>query len=69
MANMSYCRFENTNRDLLDCVLVMEEACDLKELNLSESELSNLKFMRTFCKRFLEESDRLLNEMVDFDEQ
>lgn len=26
MANMSYCRFENTNRDFEDCVEAVEEA-------------------------------------------
>ena len=62
MANMSYCRFENTADDLRDCVNTMEEAYDLVDLDLSPSELSNLKFMRTFCEKFLEEADRLLND-------
>ena len=68
MANMSYCRFENTSNDLRDCVDAMEEAYDLPELDLSKSELSSLKYMRQLCERFLEESERLLNaESVDFD--
>jgi hypothetical protein len=62
MANMSYCRFENTNNDLRDCVGAMEEAYDLADLDLSKTELSSLKNMRWLCEKFLEESDRLLNE-------
>ena len=68
MSNMSYCRFENTNHDLRDCVGAMEEAYDMAELDLSKSELSSLKNMRFLCEKFLEESERLLNaESVDFD--
>ena len=70
MANMSYCRFENTSNDLRDCVGAMEEAYDMAELDLSRTELSSLKYMRELCERFLEESDRLLNaESEDFDGQ
>jgi hypothetical protein len=29
MTNMSYCRFENTYKDLLDCLKALEEAGDL----------------------------------------
>lgn len=28
MANMSYCRFENTNMDLLDCINAIGQALD-----------------------------------------
>ena len=70
MANMSYCRFQNTSGDLRDCVDAMEEAYDLAELDLSREELQSLKWMRDLCERFLEESDRLLAaESEDFDSQ
>lgn len=70
MANMSYCRFENTSRDLIDCVDVMMEAYDLQDLDLSNNELMSLKYMRTFCEKFLEEANRLLNtESIDFDDE
>ena len=62
MANMSYCRFENTSDDLLDCVNAMQEACELEELDLSEYESSAMKRMRKLCERFLEEYDRLHGE-------
>lgn len=68
MSNMSYCRFENTNMDLRDCVGAMEEAYDLADLDLSNSELSSMKNMRWLCEKFIEESNRLLaHETVDFD--
>jgi hypothetical protein len=69
MSNMSYCRFQNTSMDLRDCVDAMQEAYDLPELDLSKDELQSLKWMRSLCEQFLEESERLLNaESVDFDE-
>ena len=70
MANMSYCRFENTSNDLRDCVGAMEEAYDMADLDLSRTELSAMKYMRDLCEKFLEESERLLNaESEDFDGQ
>jgi hypothetical protein len=68
MANMSYCMFENTSNDLRQCTSAMEEAYDLPELDLSKDELRSMKYMRSLCEKFLEESDRLLAaESVDFD--
>jgi hypothetical protein len=61
MANMSYCRFENTSNDLKDCVLTMEEEMeDLSDLN--EYELRAFKHMKTLCERFLESYERLTGE-------
>ena len=69
MANMSYCMFENTSNDLRDCVSAMEEAYDLPELDLSESEMISMRYMYRLCKKFLAEHDRLMSaESVDFDE-
>ena len=36
MANMSYCRFQNTLRDLEDCFEALEELESLEELSTSE---------------------------------
>ena len=69
MANMSYCMFENTSNDLRDCVSAMEEAYDVPELDLSESEMISMQYMYRLCKNFLAEYDRLMiAEPVDFDE-
>lgn len=39
MANMSYCRFQNTVQDMEDCFAVMDEAVDMNEpLDLSDDE-------------------------------
>ena len=59
MSNMSYCRFENTYNDLRDCVGVMEDAVDLPELDLSESEKDAMFGMKRTCEMFLESFARL----------
>ena len=39
MANMSYCRFQNTVMDMQDCFNAMDEAVDLNEsMDLSSDE-------------------------------
>lgn len=37
MANMSYCRFENTYRDLLDCLVHMDD----EDLSADEAKYRN----------------------------
>lgn len=59
MANMSYCRFENTSNDLRDCVNVMEEAYNLRDMDLSREELDAMKWMRELCNRFINTLDHL----------
>ena len=59
MSNMSYCRFENTSRDLRDCVDAMEEAYTVDELDLSQSELASMNRMRVLCQEFLDQYERL----------
>lgn len=65
MANMSYCRFENTSHDLRDCVDAMQEAASMGELDLSRSELNSLRRMRQLANDFLDECDRLLDTDQD----
>jgi len=48
MANMSYCRFENTLRDLQDCVMALEDGGDL-----SASELSSAMQMVETCEEYI----------------
>lgn len=50
MANMSYCRFENTFNDLLDCY-----GCLLD--HLSESEQKYRKRLLRLCKSILKEAE------------
>lgn len=65
MSNMSYCRFENTYNDLRDCARVMEEACDLRELDLSRSEQLHMRLMRELAEQFIEEYDHLMESATE----
>ena len=69
MANMSYCRFENTSQDLRDCVNEMDEAYTLSDMDLSADELEAMKWMRTLCKRFLANLERLENAEDFYEEE
>ena len=59
MANMSYCRFQNTSQDLQECVSEMEYAVDFSELELSSAETGAMEMMVRLCTSFLEEYERL----------
>jgi len=50
MGNMSYCRFENTTRDLLDCQGALEE-----DAELSESENRARIRLISLCKQIADE--------------
>jgi hypothetical protein len=52
MANMSYCRFENTYRALKDCWNNFEDSQD----KLSESEKKYRALLTKLCKEIAEES-------------
>jgi hypothetical protein len=56
VANMSYCRFQNTAQDLRDCVEAMEEleACPEDAERLSLFEVAATHRMAALCRRYLE---------------
>jgi hypothetical protein len=56
MANMSYCRFENTYRDLLDCLSAMND-------KLCGSEFGYRESLVDVCKQIIEEHE--LTKMSD----
>jgi hypothetical protein len=56
MANMSYCRFENTYRDLLDCLSAMNNQLDDREKGYRDR-------LVDVCKEIIEEHE--LNKMSD----
>ena len=62
MSNMSYCRFENTSKDLADCVDAMEEAEGLNELDLSSYEKCAMARMRKLAERFIAQFDFLVDQ-------
>lgn len=57
MANMSYCRFENTYGDLEDCVEALRNGKDI-----SKSEKQYADRMRELCDEFIELYDGISEE-------
>jgi len=68
MANMSYCRFQNTVQDLRDCVTVVEDAYDFDDLGLGSEEQQALTRMRMLCQDFVDACDRLEEMTVEVSE-
>ena len=64
MANMSYCRFENTTSDLADCVNALERIAYDNE-SISESEWKYAKQMRSWCEIFIETFDDIDEEEIN----
>jgi hypothetical protein len=64
MANMSYCRFENTLHDLADCVSALDGVVYDGE-SISESEWKHAKRMKEWCERFIETFDDIDEEEVN----
>lgn len=58
---MSYCMFENTSRDLEQCISAMEEAETIADLDMNSYESSAFYAMFRLCRNFLAEHERLLN--------
>jgi hypothetical protein len=70
MANMSYCRFENTYADLLDCFNALGEK-SLDELSDTEKKyaIKMINMCKDISDEFLEEAQEdFLNENTDEDE-
>ena len=57
--NMTYCMFENTMRDLRQCLESMDAAETLVELDLSRDEKRSYDLMREFCQNFVDIAHRL----------
>ena len=62
MANMSYCRFENTSRDLRDCL----DAIENEEIDdLSSYEKDGLESLLDYCEAIFfmkEEIEEIINK-------
>tara|TARA_R100001509_G_scaffold69258_2_gene38420 strand:- start:1735 stop:1932 length:198 start_codon:yes stop_codon:yes gene_type:complete len=61
MGNMSYCRFENTARDLQDCVYAINSG-EIDELN--DYEIEGLRNILELCEEILEDQDNI-KEILD----
>ena len=64
MANMSYCRFENTLHDLVDCVNALDGVVYDGE-SISEREWNYAKQMRSWCESFIETFDDIDAEEIN----
>jgi len=53
MANMSYCRFQNTSIDLQDCIYALDTADSVDDLNLSNDEQHAFDRMYQQCHDFM----------------
>lgn len=67
MANMSYCRFENTASDLYDCIGAMEEVVegDRPTLSLNQYEVPAFHNLAQLCRNYLD----LYEEIYRHDEK
>jgi len=57
MSNMSYCMFQNTYRDLMDCYEVLTDACSDHD-GLSEEEMDAYYDMLEVCRDIVAWSER-----------
>ncbi len=64
MGNMSYCRFENTARDLGDCVRVLFNG---EVENLSHYELNGLALIVEYANDIIDMED-YINDILDGNE-
>ena len=64
MANMSYCRFENTLSDLRDC----KEALDNGE-ELSSREAKEAKALLDLCREMAEYDDDYIDSLKEDEEE
>lgn len=67
MANMSYCRFENTKSDLADCVSALERIAYDNE-SISKREWHYAKQMLSWCESFIEAFDDIEEEDIEFED-
>lgn len=58
---MSYCKFENTEIELEQCVDAMEAAGSIEDLDMNDYEVQAFDRMWHLAKKFLYEHERLSN--------
>ena len=59
MSNMSYCRFQNTYGDLVECLDALEQECDLS----TEEHLAAVHMLKEFLRFCLNAE---INEAYDY---
>lgn len=63
MANMSYCRFQNTLPDFIDCYEAMDEI-GLDDNSISKEEEEAARKLYHWAKRMVEDYEGLFDEPV-----
>ena len=66
MGNMSYCRFENTARDLQDCVNAINRG-EVDELN--DYEIEGLRDILELCKEILDDQENIKEIIDNYEEE
>lgn len=59
MGNMSYCRFENTYRDLNDCIGKIEEVIETENNDISSGEQAWAKHLYRACQEFVDKYEEM----------
>jgi len=60
MGNMSYCRFENTSRDLLDCLDAIQSG-EIDDLN--DYEQSGLRGILEYAKEIVDMEEEIIDSL------
>ena len=58
MGNMNYCRFENTSKDVADCLEALNNYWDLEDLSMYE--ISGLRNLLDQAKEIVELEDQII---------
>ena len=73
MSNMTYCRFQNTSKDLQDCIdaveqMINNDGCDEYNEHLSRDEKRAFEEMVEQARYFFETGEQLL-DILEYNEQ
>ncbi len=68
MANMSYCRFENTTRDIEDCLNAIEYN-EVSASDLSDYEANALKDFVSLAKEIVSFEDQINDILTEYNEE
>ena len=66
MGNMSYCRFENTQMDMRDCLNALEDGLDVEEL--SSYEISALRGFADVAESIASRAQQIENVIEEYEQ-
>ena len=66
MGNMSYCRFENTQMDMRDCLNALEDGLDVEEL--SSYEIDALRGFADTARQIARFENNIYNVIEEYEE-